>query len=123
MQLGLPGVLLECWSLWADMSYSQVVERQRCDSRQRNVADDVELRAQRTHLTQRNGTTMRVPAVNPILNVSDIATTISWFANLGWTVGFEWQDDPEDPNSPVDFARSRAASTRSSSAGVGRAAV
>lgn len=44
---------------------------------------------------------MRVIAVNPILNVSDIAATISWFAKLGWTVGFEWQDDP---NSPVGFA-------------------
>lgn len=47
---------------------------------------------------------MRVLHVNPILNVSDIAETIGWFAKLGWTVGFEWQDDPEDPNSPVEFA-------------------
>jgi catechol 2,3-dioxygenase-like lactoylglutathione lyase family enzyme len=47
---------------------------------------------------------MRVLAVSPILNVSDIAATISWFAGLGWRVGFEWQDDPEDPSSPVNFA-------------------
>jgi hypothetical protein len=46
---------------------------------------------------------MRVLAVNPILNVSDIASTISWFAKLGWTVGFEWRDDPTDPNSPAEF--------------------
>ena len=38
------------------------------------------------------------------LNVSDIAETIRWFEKLGWTVGFEWQDDPADPNSPVNFA-------------------
>jgi catechol 2,3-dioxygenase-like lactoylglutathione lyase family enzyme len=48
--------------------------------------------------------TMRVLALNPILNVSDIAETIDWFAKLGWTVGFEWHDDPQDPNSPVEFA-------------------
>jgi uncharacterized glyoxalase superfamily protein PhnB len=47
---------------------------------------------------------MRVLAVNPILNVSDISSTISWFAKLGWTVGFEWKDDSADPNSPVGFA-------------------
>lgn len=47
---------------------------------------------------------MRVLHVNPILNVSDIAATIGWFAKLGWTVGFEWRDDPADPNSPVEFA-------------------
>ena len=46
---------------------------------------------------------MRVLHVNPILNVSDIADTIGWLAKLGWTVGFEWQDDPEDPNSPVEI--------------------
>ena len=47
---------------------------------------------------------MRVLAVNPILNVSDIAATIAWFAKLGWTVGFEWRDDWADPNSPVEYA-------------------
>lgn len=47
---------------------------------------------------------MRVLHVNPILNVSDIAATIGWFAKLGWTVGFEWRDDPADPNSPGEFA-------------------
>ena len=46
---------------------------------------------------------MRVLRVNPILNVSDIAETIGWFEKLGWTIGFEWRDDP-DPNSPVEFA-------------------
>ena len=47
---------------------------------------------------------MRVLPVSPILNVSDIAATISRLAKLGWTVGFKWHDDPEDPNSPVEFA-------------------
>ena len=51
---------------------------------------------------------MRVLAVNPILNVSDIAATVSWFETLGWTVGFEWRDDPEDSNSPVDFGSVRS---------------
>jgi uncharacterized glyoxalase superfamily protein PhnB len=47
---------------------------------------------------------MRVLSVNPILNVSDIDETISWFAQLGWTAGFEWRDNPADANSPVNFA-------------------
>ena len=50
---------------------------------------------------------MRVLHVNPILNVSDIAATIGWFAKLGWTVGFEWRDDPADPNSPAIRERHR----------------
>jgi len=53
---------------------------------------------------------MKVLAVNPILNVSDIAATISWFAKLGWTVGFEWHDDPTDPSSPVGFASVKSGS-------------
>jgi catechol 2,3-dioxygenase-like lactoylglutathione lyase family enzyme len=47
---------------------------------------------------------MKVLHVNPILNVSNIADTIGWFAKLGWRVGFEWHDDPANPNSPVNFA-------------------
>jgi hypothetical protein len=47
---------------------------------------------------------MRVLSVKPILNVSDMAETIGWFGALGWSVGFEWHEDPEDPDSPVDFA-------------------
>jgi len=53
---------------------------------------------------QGRDTPVTVRAVNPILNVSDIAETMSWFAKHGWTVGFEWQNNPADPNSPVDFA-------------------
>jgi hypothetical protein len=66
---------------------------------------------------------MRVLAVNPTLNVSDIDATLSWFAKLGWTVGFEWQDDPEDPNCRSSSRASRAAIMRSSCAGAGRRAV
>ena len=51
---------------------------------------------------------MKVLAVNPILNVSDIAATVSWFETLGWSVGFEWRDDPEDSSSPVDFGSVRS---------------
>ena len=50
---------------------------------------------------------MRVLHVNPILNVSSIAETISWFEKLGWTVGFEWHDNPDDADSPVEFASVR----------------
>jgi catechol 2,3-dioxygenase-like lactoylglutathione lyase family enzyme len=45
-----------------------------------------------------------VLTVSPILNVSDITDTINWFAKLGWTRGFEWQDNPADPHSPANFA-------------------
>jgi catechol 2,3-dioxygenase-like lactoylglutathione lyase family enzyme len=41
---------------------------------------------------------MRVLHVNPILNVSDIAAAIGWFARLGWTVGFGWRKDQTDPH-------------------------
>ena len=47
---------------------------------------------------------MKVSAVNPILNVSDISESFSWFAQLGWSVGFEWKDEPADPRSPIEFA-------------------
>jgi len=33
---------------------------------------------------------VKVSAVTPILNVSDIAQTFQWFEKLGWKKGFEW---------------------------------
>lgn len=33
---------------------------------------------------------MKVSAVTPVLNVSDIAETFQWFETLGWKKGFEW---------------------------------
>jgi len=33
---------------------------------------------------------MKFEALTPILNVSDIKDTFSWFEKLGWKVGFEW---------------------------------
>ena len=35
---------------------------------------------------------MSVVAVTPILNVSDVATSIEWFEELGWRRGFTWND-------------------------------
>ncbi len=35
---------------------------------------------------------MRVDAVTPILNVSEIESSIVWFRSLGWTVDFTWPD-------------------------------
>ena len=62
--------------------------------------------------------------VNPILNVSDIAATIGWFAKLGWTVGFDWRHDPGGHRLAGRIReRHLAAITRSSSAETGKAAV
>jgi len=33
---------------------------------------------------------VKVSAVTPVLNVSDIAETFQWFETLGWKKGFEW---------------------------------
>ena len=33
---------------------------------------------------------MRFTEVVPILNVSDVAASLEWFARLGWSVGFTW---------------------------------
>jgi catechol 2,3-dioxygenase-like lactoylglutathione lyase family enzyme len=33
---------------------------------------------------------MRVRAVTPILNVSDVAASVDWFGKLGWAPGFSW---------------------------------
>ena len=35
---------------------------------------------------------MKVTAVTPILNVSDIVQSFQWFESLGWKIGFEWGD-------------------------------
>lgn len=35
---------------------------------------------------------MSVHALTPILNVSDVPASITWFERLGWTRGFTWND-------------------------------
>lgn len=35
---------------------------------------------------------MRVKSINPILNVSDVPASITWFERLGWFRGFTWND-------------------------------
>jgi len=35
---------------------------------------------------------MKVTAVTPVLNVSDIVQSFQWFESLGWKKGFEWGD-------------------------------
>jgi catechol 2,3-dioxygenase-like lactoylglutathione lyase family enzyme len=37
-----------------------------------------------------------VERVVPILNVSDIRASFTWFAKLGWQRGFEWSPNPSD---------------------------
>jgi catechol 2,3-dioxygenase-like lactoylglutathione lyase family enzyme len=44
---------------------------------------------------------MKVERVVPILNVSDVEASLTWFAKLGWSRQFEW--DSEDPAGPADF--------------------
>lgn len=39
---------------------------------------------------------MRVEGITPILNVTDISTSIEWFESLGWQIGFQWGE-------PVSF--------------------
>ncbi len=33
---------------------------------------------------------MKVSAITPILNVSDIQASFQWFITLGWQIGFQW---------------------------------
>jgi len=35
---------------------------------------------------------VKVTAVTPVLNVSDIVQSFQWFESLGWQKGFEWGD-------------------------------
>lgn len=54
---------------------------------------------------------MNVTAITPILNVSDIAASINWFALLGWQRAFAWnaggvmaEDATENEHGPATFA-------------------
>ena len=38
---------------------------------------------------------MNVLGVTPILNVTSVTDTFTWFAKLGWEKGFEWGDPPQ----------------------------
>jgi hypothetical protein len=64
------------------------------DTQRRTVAGMSNLEQNAPTSPWKGATTMRVLSVNPILNVSDIDETISWFAKLGWTAGFEWRTIP-----------------------------
>lgn len=35
---------------------------------------------------------MKVQAITPILNVSNIIDSFAWFEKLGWQIGFKWGD-------------------------------
>ena len=37
---------------------------------------------------------MKVQSINPILNVSDFAATVSWFEKWGWRKLWDWGDPP-----------------------------
>jgi uncharacterized glyoxalase superfamily protein PhnB len=54
---------------------------------------------------------MHVTAVTPILNVSDIGSSLRWFEQLGWQRGFAWNaggamqaDELENASGPATFA-------------------
>ena len=38
---------------------------------------------------------MKVERLTPILNVSNIQESFSWFEKLGWTKGWDWGDPPD----------------------------
>jgi catechol 2,3-dioxygenase-like lactoylglutathione lyase family enzyme len=38
---------------------------------------------------------MKVHALTPILNVSNLAESFAWFAKLGWQKNWEWGDPPD----------------------------
>ena len=41
---------------------------------------------------------MPVQAVTPILNVTNVTDSITWFARLGWQRGFAWPEGDADPD-------------------------
>jgi uncharacterized glyoxalase superfamily protein PhnB len=58
---------------------------------------------------------MRVKAVAPILNVSDVPVSITWFETLGWTCSFCWnsggpipQGHTSNEHGAADFAGIRS---------------
>jgi hypothetical protein len=38
---------------------------------------------------------MQAKRVTPILNVSNISESVTWFEKLGWSKGWEWGDPPD----------------------------
>jgi catechol 2,3-dioxygenase-like lactoylglutathione lyase family enzyme len=46
---------------------------------------------------------MQAQRVVPILNVSDVAASVAWFAKLGWTRSFQWSASADDPHAEPDF--------------------
>ena len=38
---------------------------------------------------------LKVDGLTPILNVSSIEESVRWFAKLGWSVGFLWNEPPD----------------------------
>jgi catechol 2,3-dioxygenase-like lactoylglutathione lyase family enzyme len=53
------------------------------------------------HTSERREMTMSVEQVVPILNVSDVEASFTWFAKLGWSKQFQW--DADTPSSPPSF--------------------
>ena len=51
---------------------------------------------------------MKLNNVTPILNVSNVATSIEWFEALGWERGFAWDDEGGMRSSEPTFASIQA---------------
>jgi len=41
-----------------------------------------------------------VRSVRPILNVASVRESLAWFAQLGWTTTFVWDDDDDEDGEP-----------------------
>jgi hypothetical protein len=54
---------------------------------------------------------MRAHALNPILNVSDLAASIRWFESLGWEKAWDWGDRPASVRYGPGLVRSSCART------------
>ena len=51
---------------------------------------------------------MKLNNLTPILNVSDVAASLTWFENLGWERGFAWDDEGGMHSTKPDFASIQA---------------
>jgi uncharacterized glyoxalase superfamily protein PhnB len=51
---------------------------------------------------------VKLTNLTPILNVSDVPASLTWFEDLGWERGFAWDDEGGMHSSAATFAAIRA---------------
>jgi uncharacterized glyoxalase superfamily protein PhnB len=51
---------------------------------------------------------MKLVNLRPVLNVSDVSTSLAWFESLGWERGFAWDDEGGMHSSAPTFASVQA---------------